>query len=253
MGRAETIFTFPHRGASDLASDRYTEPGPRIIRTMSYRRLHVQRGVSSAPHLVTQLGLAERAKTESWVSCQWVLLGHYQQHLQAFDSCDVLQALDSRDVVQALDGYDVLEGDEGARLIAHVFRGTIADSFYWKSPRPKSWSFFSDWLSHRSPYVLKPTFPHLKRCDLIVSVLICLCYARLQTELRMADTDSTETDVPVYQIACKMQVRHVLNITETRFRLRSTLNDSTYEKAGDSLKKVLRVLVPDAAARYRRL
>jgi len=196
---------------------------------MSFERLHVQR--REWPDSALEAALAKRSKSECLVSVQWQQLGHDQQHLQALDSCDFL------------------EGEATVNLIANVYRGSIADTFYWTFPRPKPWSFFSDWLCHRSPYVLKPKFPNIRRAELIVEVLLCLCYARLQAELRMANTNSMEMGVPAYRIGCKKQIRHVLNMTDAMFRVRKTLNDSTYEKTSDSAKRVIQILVADAQAR----
>jgi hypothetical protein len=197
---------------------------------MSFKRLHVRRG-ESVPDPAVVVALAKRTKGECWVPKQWLQLGHDQQHLQSLDSCEIPEA------------------KEKANLIANVYRGTISDSFYWNLPRPQPWSFFSDWLSHRSPYVLKPKFTNLRRRDLIVEVLVCRCYRRLRTELSMANINLTGMDVPAYMIGCKKQVRHVLNTTDAMFRNRRTLNDSTYEKTSDSAKRVIQMLIADADAR----
>ncbi|MCJ1245307.1 copper transport protein [Trapelia coarctata] len=165
---------------------------------------------------------------------EWQALQHDNQHLLAIDAYEYFdEFLRSGTASQENLLYHYELG---------VYGATIPHTEYWSvESETLPVKVITDWSGRKSPYALLPKFGIKQRGLLITHLLICLSYSRLKTELTMANiTPINARDVPIHVRAAKTALNFVLNMTEAMFRHRNTLNDSAYDKAMDTTKKILR-------------
>lgn len=208
--------------------------GTMCFRPKFYLQVQPELLVRGRPDPAVLRALAVEWKRTQTVTKEWQEWKHDLQHLLALDAVDYFDAL-------LYTGTEARE-DEVHQYEIGVYRAATPHPEYWfVDPRTRSVKIGTHWFLRNSPYLLLPKFGLTRRALLIAHLLICLCYSRLETRSIMANiTPIIAHDVPTHIRGAKTALNFVLNITEAMFRHRKTLNDSAYDKAMASTKKILR-------------